>query len=856
MQTRSLLYTVATYLFISVISCKSSSKIDEKITPNPSDMAYSFDANTELEEIELVTEKDKLQEVYQSSRTRVVDILHTTLHLSFDWKSEKIIGKAIIKAKPYFKDVNKIVLDAKSFNVTSVQLNENKKKLEFINTNDQLIIQLPKFYQRSEVFEISIEYIAQPGLADNVVEGENGLFFKQGKFSPEHIWTQGEVANNSNWYPTIDSPNEKMTQEIFVTIAEDKMSLSNGHFLGSVFNDDGTKTDHWKLDQKHSPYLTMLFVGQFSLVKDTWHSKDLYYVVEPKYTQRAKEIFGRTPEMLSFFSDKLGVEYPWPKLGQVVTREFTAGGMENTGAIVYYDAVYKDKSELLGKNYDDLVAHEIFHQWFGDLTTCESWANLSLNESFATYGEYLWLQEKEGNMEADYHLDLDLNNYLRESFGKMDPIIKFDFSTPDELFDNHRYAKGGRVLHMLRNYVGEEAFFESLNLFLTNNAYKNVEMPQLRMAFEEVTGEDLNWFFNQWFTSAGHPELNINTRYENNEIIVDIRQEQNLDTYPLYQLPLFVDIYDSGRISRKKIVVKHQQETFKFTAFSKPDLVDVDGDKVLLGIIGDNKTDAELAYQYLKSYKFKTKQDALVRLFEKKYTDIEPIMDKALSESFWYFRLLALQNFDVVSQELKPKYYIQVIDMVRQDRHPKVQLEALNVLGKYYNTQNNEFVYKQLLKSPYQHIQAKALMLYTQLKPAEGLNKAIEFDKLDKPVLEQAVGFVYALRGSIGFDEFFVKKLDEGKDTEIYLPLYAEFLSNQHEEARILKGINKLESIARTHSDKVQRYYALDALKVLQAKIKVKHNSLIELQNRLDALISDIVNQEQDQELKELYLGQ
>lgn len=855
MQSKSLFYIITTTLFISIISCKSSSKIDKKNKRNLTETT-SIDTTKVLPEIELFTEKDKLQDIYRGSRKRFVDLLNTTLFIKFDWETEKIIGKAVITAKPYFKDINQVVLDAKSFQVSSITLNQNNQPLKFTNTTDQLIIDLPRYYQKSETFELTIQYEAQPSYANNVPEGENGLFFKQGKTYPNHIWTQGEVANNSNWFPTIDSPNEKMTQEIFVTIKEDKMSLSNGYFLGSVFNTDGTKTDHWKLDQKHSPYLTMLFVGQFSLIKDQWRNKDLYYIVEPQYTSRAKEIFGRTPEMLSFFSDKLGVEYPWPKLGQVVTREFTAGGMENTGAIVYYDAIYQDETVLLGKNYDDLIAHEIFHQWFGDLTTAESWANLSLNESFATYGEYLWLQEKEGNTVADHHLDLDLNNYLQESFGKMDPIVKYDYQTPDELFDNHRYAKGGRVLHMLRNYVGEDAFFEALKLFLTQNAYKNVEMAQLRMAFEEVTGEDLNWFFNQWFMSSGHPELNIETRYENNEIKINIRQEQDLETYPLFQLPLFVDIYDSGRISRKKILIKNQQETFTFTAFSKPDLVDVDGDKVLLGIVGDNKTDAELEYQFLKSYKFKTKQDALVRLLENKYESIEPVMDKALTEKFWYFRYLALKNFDVVKTELRPKYYIQLIDLVRQDSHPQVQLEALNVLGTYYTAQNNELVYKQLLTSKYKQVQAKALMLYVQLKPAEGLNKAIEFDKLDEPILEQAVGYVYANRGSKGFNDFFIKKLNEGKQPTVFLPLYAEYLSNQSEEGRILNGINTLEGIARTNPDRVTRYYSLDALKSLQSKIKVKHNSFQELQNRLDALIADIVTQEQDETLKGIYLEQ
>lgn len=854
MQSKSLFYTIVTILFISVISCKSSSKIDKK-NKRKTAQTIAVDTTKVLPEIELFTEKHKLQDIYQPSRKRFVDIINTSLFLSFNWENEKIIGKAVITAKPYFKEINQVVLDAKSFEISSISLKGHQNILSFKNSNEKVTIDLPRYYNHKETFELTISYTAQPSYATNVKQGENGLFFKNDPSSfPEHIWTQGEVANNSNWYPTIDSPNEKMTQEIFVTIAEDKMSLSNGLFLGTIFNNDGTKTDHWKLEQKHSPYLTMLFVGQFSLIKDKWRNKDLYYVVEPKYTNRAKAIFGKTPEMLSFFSNKLGVEYPWPKLGQVVARDFTAGGMENTGAIVYYDAIYQDKSVLLGKNYDDLIAHEIFHQWFGDLTTCESWANLSLNESFATYGEYLWLQEKEGNMVADYHLDLDLKNYLQESFGKMDPIVKYDYESPDDLFDNHRYAKGGRVLHMLRNYVGEDAFFESLKLFLTQNAYKNVEMSQLRMAFEEVTGEDLNWFFNQWFMSSGHPELNVTTEYKNNEITVHIRQEQDLDTYPLYQLPIFVDIYDSGRITRKKIIVKNQEETFRFTAFSKPDLVDIDGDKILLGIIGDNKTNKELEYQFLKSYKFKTKQQALLRLFENKYESIEPVLDKALGEKFWYFRYIALKNFDIVKPELRAKYYIQIVDLARQDTHPKVQLEALKVLGNYYKTQNNEIVYKSLLSSPYQQIQANALMFYVQIKPAEGLNKAIEFDKKDQPILEESVGFVYAIRGSKGFNEFFIKKIDQGASPYVYLPQYAEYLSNQSDEGRILNGINTLEGVARTNLDKVQRYYALDALRSLQAKLSIKHNSYTDLQNRLNTLISDIVNQEQDKELKALYL--
>jgi len=853
MRSKTLIKVSLIGLFMSVLSCKTKSKVDRK---KDSDLVknHQIDTTNVLPVLELETEKDKLQPVYHGSRRRIVDILNTTLHLSFNWDNEKIFGKADITLKPYFKDINEVVLDANFIKTKSVHL--DGKPLKFISSDHKLKITLPRFYQNHEEIMLSIVYEAQPSKQSDIDSEELGLFFKHNGDYPKHIWTQGEVANNSNWYPTIDSPNEKMTQELFVTIADHEVSLSNGSFLGTVFNENGTKTDHWKLDQPHSPYLTMLFVGEFSMIRDQWKGKDLYYLVEPDYTSRAIELFGRTPEMLTFFSDKLGVDYPWPKLGQVITRDFTAGGMENTGAIVYYDAMYKEKAELLGRNFDDLVAHEIFHQWFGDLTTCESWANLSLNESFATYGEYLWIQEKNGNMEADYHLDLDLENYLQESFGKTDPIVKFDYETPGDLFDNHRYAKGGRVLHMLRNYVGEDAFFQSLNVFLNENAYKNVEMPQLRMAFEEVTGEDLHWFFDQWFSKSGHPELTVETTFENNQIIIDVRQEQNLDTYPLYQIPLTVDIYDSGRISRKQIFIKNQHDVFKFDVFSKPDLVDVDGDKILLGIIGNNKTKEELAYQFLKTYKFKSKQEALTQILETKNTFTEKVIDAALNEDFWYFRWYALEHFDVVSPDLYQKYFIQVIDMARSDKHPKVQLAALNVLGKYYEQNNNELVYKQLLKSDSYQIRSKALTLFADLKPAEGLDVAIRFDKTGQPILEQAVGYVYAQRATKGFNEFFLKKLKSDERYDVFFPLYSEYLSNQKEEAYILQGMNVLEQYGRTDSEKYKRYYAVYALIELERMVEEKHSEKLELKNRIHTLVSSIMQAETDSELQAIYKGE
>jgi aminopeptidase N len=193
----------------------------------------------------------------------------------------------------------------------------------------------------------------------------------------------------------------------------------------------------------------------------------------------------------------------------VVVRDFVSGAMENTSASTFMEAVQSTQRELIDKSWDDIIAHELFHQWFGDLVTIESWANLPLNESFANYAQYLWDEYKYGKDEADYQAFREKQQYLYESTRKQEPMIRFEYKKPDDMFDSHSYAKGGRILHMLRRLVGDEAFFESLKEYLHQNAFQNTEIHHLRLAFEKVTGKDLNWFFNQWFLLPGHPELVI-----------------------------------------------------------------------------------------------------------------------------------------------------------------------------------------------------------------------------------------------------------------------------------------------------------------------------------------------------------
>ncbi|MFA6945452.1 MAG: M1 family aminopeptidase [Pedobacter sp.] len=573
-----------------------------------------------------VVENANDSQVYRGSYTKTADIMNTRLDLSFDWDSAHVIGKATILARPYFYPSDQLVLNANGFRINTVSLvnSYDKKPLRYTYDGKLLKISLDKIYTRTQSYTVFIDYVAMPNKLeigkDIASAGDRGIYFinKDGKEKdkPRQIWTQGETECNSNWFPTINGTQEKMTQELNITVPNDYVSLSNGTLEFSSMNGDGTRTDSWRQEQPHSTYLTMLAVGNFAITKDKWRDKEVSYYTEPAYASTAKLVFGNTPEMMEFFSGKLGIEYPWEKYSQIVVRDFVSGAMENTTATVFYEGMNMTEGQYLDENHEDIIAHELFHHWFGDLVTAESWANLPLNESFATYGEYLWEEYKYGRDQADLKGLEDLSAYIGNKHKNGADLIRFDYADREHMFDEISYQKGGRILHMLRKTVGDDAFFESLKLYLTRNSYKTVEIHDLRLAFEEVTGMDLNWFFNQWFLASGHPVLNIQHSYdpERKEILISISQDQDLSETPLYRLPMAVDIYADGKVIRKEIVLDKKKQSFIFPSASSPELVNVDAEKYILAEKNEVKSMQQYVFQYQNAPLFMDRFEAIMKL--------------------------------------------------------------------------------------------------------------------------------------------------------------------------------------------------------------------------------------------------
>src|SRR5215204_3079568 len=489
-------------------------------------------------------EQDEAQDtswtkVYRETPALVNDLVHTKLDVKFDYDKAYMYGKAWITLKPHFYPTDSLALDAKGMDIKKVAIIKGSTPTNLKYDYDGMIlnIKLDKTYKGGENYTIFIDYTSKPneytGKGSAAITEAKGLYFinpkGEEKDKPTQIWTQGETEATSVWCPIIDKPNQKTTEEISMTVPDKYVTLSNGKLAGQKKNTDGTRTDTWKMDKPHAPYLFFMGVGDYAVVKDSYKGKEVSYYVEKEYAPVARKIFGNTPEMIGFFSKALGIEYPWVKYAQIVGRDYVSGAMENTTTTLHQESAQQDARQLSDENkWENTIAHELFHQWFGDLVTTESWSNLTVNESFANYSEYLWLEYKYGKDAADEHNYTEMGGYIGSKSENKD-LVRFYYKDKEDMFDAVSYNKGGNILHMLRKHVGDSAFFKALNLYLNTNKFKSAEAHQLRLAFEEITGNDLNWFWNQWYFGSGHPDLDIAYSYDpakkQAQVIVQQKQE-------------------------------------------------------------------------------------------------------------------------------------------------------------------------------------------------------------------------------------------------------------------------------------------------------------------------------------------
>lgn len=760
----------------------------------------------DLDSIEIVASREN---PYRATVTRDFDLLHTKLEVRFDYANQYLLGKATITLKPHFYPQTTLTLDAKQFDIREVSLvtGENQREsLPFTYDSLELKIQLNKKYEAGEKLKVFIDYTAKPNERKTggsaAINEDKGLYFINplgtDSVKPIQIWTQGETESNSCWFPTIDKPNQKMTNEIYITHLKKYVSLSNGTLISSTSINDSLVTDYWKMDLPHAPYLVMMAVGDFVITQDRWRDIPVNYYLEKKYAPYARQIFGNTPQMMEFFSQKLGFDYPWQKYSQVVVRDYVSGAMENTSATLHGEFINRTTRELLDETYEDVISHELFHQWFGDLVTTESWSNIPLNESFATYGEYLWNEYKYGREYADYKQQDNYDKYMDEATDKNVDLVRFYYNDREDMFDRHSYEKGGLVLHYLRKTIGDDAFFKSLELYLKTNQFKPVEIHQLRLAFEEVTGKDLNWFFNEWFLNSGHPVLDIAYSYDNDSAYVTIEQKHNIDKPLTYQLPFKIGVWYGNNAETYDVVLKKKMQVFSFKAAGKPDLIDFDTERAVPCAKKENKTTENYIFQYHHAPLFVQRLDALKNLAEaqKKSPAAKQALMDAFKDPAFNLRQFAVDELDLPKEGLDSVLAL-LAGLAQHDKVSTVRRSALLKLSESVMAEKYKAVFETAIGDSSYEVAATALKSLNEVDSKKALEIAKGFEKVDNRDIAGSVADVYAKEGDVSYQNYFENRLRDPEATGKYslFYYYANFLTRM-DKAVVLNGIKTIEEQA------------------------------------------------------------
>lgn len=846
-------YSLIAINFFLLFSCKNA-----QIAPQADPVTASSAENKVVDLVipnapdSLMRLKEAAIEGYRPSRERKFDLIHTSLDLSFDYESSEVNGVARLLLKPYFFEQEILELDAKDFEIFDVWLEESGEKspLNFSYTPKQVTVYLPRSFTSADSLLVGIKYIARPNETTEpggaAITDTKGLYFINPtgtEDKPTQIWTQGETEFSSKWFPTIDSPNERQTHEFKLRVPERFISLSNGKLVDQQQHDDGTRTDHWVMDIPHAPYLSALAIGEFAEIKDRWRDLPVNYYVEEEYAEGAKIVFQHTPEMIEFFSELLGVEYPWQKYDQVVVRDFVSGAMENTTVSIFMEALNLDAREALDSEWDYIIAHELFHQWFGNLVTTESWSNLPLNEAFADYSEYLWFEYKEGKDKADkHHLDA-MEQYFYESQEKQVDLIRFYYEDKEDMFDSHSYAKGGRILHMLRNSVGDEAFFAALKHYLETNAFGSVEVHDLRLAFEHVTGRDMNWFFNQWFMDSGHPVLAIDVDASDpDRQLLTVRQTQDLNTTPLYKLPIKVAVYKAGKREEKTFWMDRGVQQFALQNGPGTDLILVDEYMELLAEKQTGRGMDRLISQFQHAESGIARLEALDSLTAvfADAQDWTATVTKAMGDSFHEVRGLAVSRIpQLMSKEnVSAEMEGLLVKLAEDDPNNEVRSSAIAILGTLAGTKYAS-LFARMVEEPSYVVAGGALMALMDMDGEEAKKREIfERFKEEKNIrmVVPLADFLTQVQDSTQ-SEWFNEKLGQltGESLYYFIGYYGDYFASIGGTDK--KGaIERLMQLAEAHPANYVRLTAFQSIfgfidedDILERVIKINQNESDEL---------------------------
>lgn len=684
------------------------------------------------------------------SRDRVIDVKHIRLELAVDYENKSIRGVCTTRLTPMNDGLTSFEFDSRELQIESVSL-EGEGPLKHSLTEDKLRVELGRPYSKDHELSLVIRYKGQP---------RRGLYFiapdEAHPKKNQQVWTQGQDEDARYWFPCYDYPNQKATTEVIASVPKGWFALSNGTLVGK--KEDGNQTIfHWKQEVPHVTYLVTLAAGQYSALEEKHGDLSVVAYVPPGDEEDGKRAFSHTKEMIALFEERTGQKYPYAKYAQIVVEDFIFGGMENTSATTLTDLALHDEVAALDHSSDPLVAHELAHQWFGDLLTCRDWSHAWLNEGFATYCESLWEERKRGIDEMRYYLFETALSYFGEDSGRYRrPIVSQRYEEPLDLFDRHLYEKGGLVLHMLRYVLGEDGFWRSIRRYVNDNAQKNVITHDLMRAIEQATGKNLEWFFDQWIFGAGYPEYEVSYSWDADTKMASVgvkqNQEETEDT-KLFKMPVVFEFLVGGEPRRMTVTVDKKEHTFYFPFPEEPKDFRFDPGNAILKTLKLKKPKAMLLYQLNHDDDVIGRIYAAEALGELGELDaVQALADALLHQRFWGVRAEVAKVLGKV-KSAKAKSALQE---GLKDASSKVRRAAVEALGEFRGDAEAEGWLLPLIQNDTSYFvrgeAAKSLGRIRTGKATEGIEEALTRDSWADVTRTKALEGLAALRDQKGIE--------------------------------------------------------------------------------------------------------
>ncbi len=569
------------------------------------------------------------------ARDRVVDVRHIRLEISIQPEAKRIEGTAHTTFTPINDGVTHVEFDAVEMEIRTVRLGGDD--LAYTYEDGKLRIDLGRPRNAGEELTAAVEYAASPRRGLYFVGPDEGYPDK-----PVQVWSQGQDEDSRHWFPCFDFPNELATSEMIVSVPKPLTAISNGELL-TVREDGDRRTFHFRQDVPHVAYLLSVAAADFAEIIEQVDGVALQYYAQRGREDEARRALGRTPEMVRFFSERTGVPYPYAKYAQVCVGDFIFGGMENVSATTLTDTCLYDERAApdAADNTDGLVAHELAHQWFGDLLTCRDWAHGWLNEGFATYFDELFCEHARGVDEFRWEMRQNADIYLRDDVGRYRrPIVSNTYNEPIDLFDRQFYEKGGWVLHMLRYELGDELFWKALRHYTQKHKHTNVTTPDLQRAIEEASGRNMDAFFEQWVYGAGHPQFNVSWEWDDSakQAKVTVKQTQSTEhnTAEVFRTAVGIDFALENGTQAFRVQLNEREQSFYFPLSEKPKMIRFDPGGWLLKTLEFKRSQEQLIHQLQKDDDVLGRIDAAKELSKQGTREaVDALKQAALNDSFW-----------------------------------------------------------------------------------------------------------------------------------------------------------------------------------------------------------------------------